>query len=95
MNAPLQKRILVTGGAGFVGSNLVDVLMQQGHIVYVLDNLFTGHRRNIEHWIGHPVRRSARCNSSPRAFLSHPRPLQNFTFFLHDVIFPFFAEVVS
>jgi UDP-glucuronate decarboxylase len=37
-----QKRILVTGGAGFVGSNLVDVLMSQGHIVYVLDNLFTG-----------------------------------------------------
>eukprot|EP01138_Halocafeteria_seosinensis_P016367 gb/GECG01016698.1/.p1 GENE.gb/GECG01016698.1/~~gb/GECG01016698.1/.p1 ORF type:complete len:510 (+),score=68.35 gb/GECG01016698.1/:1-1530(+) len=48
------KRILVTGGAGFVGSNLVDVLMQQGHQVYVLDNLFTGRRRNIEHWIGHP-----------------------------------------
>ena len=39
-----QLRILVTGGAGFVGSNLVDVLMQQGHIVYVLDNLFTGTR---------------------------------------------------
>ena len=47
-----QKRILVTGGAGFVGSNLVDVLMQQGHVVYVLDNLFTGRRHNIEHWIG-------------------------------------------
>ena len=45
-----QKRILVTGGAGFVGSNLVDVLMQQGHIVYVLDNLYTGRRKNIEHW---------------------------------------------
>jgi hypothetical protein len=46
------KRILVTGGAGFVGSNLVDVLMLQGHTVYVLDNLFTGRRRNIEHWVG-------------------------------------------
>ena len=45
-------RILVTGGAGFVGSNLVDVLMQQGNIVYVMDNLFTGRRRNIEHWLG-------------------------------------------
>ena len=45
-------RILVTGGAGFVGSNLVDVLMLQGNIVYVMDNLFTGRRRNIEHWLG-------------------------------------------
>lgn len=49
-----QKRILITGGAGFVGSNLVDALMTQGHIVYCLDNLFTGKRKNIEHWIGHP-----------------------------------------
>ena len=47
-----QKRILVTGGAGFVGSHLVDVLMTQGHVVYVLDNLFTGHRKNITHWEG-------------------------------------------
>lgn len=49
-----QKRILVTGGAGFVGSHLVDALMMQGHIVYVLDNLFTGRRKNIQHWFGHP-----------------------------------------
>lgn len=49
-----QLRILVTGGAGFVGSNLVDVLMQQGHQVVVLDNLFTGRKKNVEHWQGHP-----------------------------------------
>lgn len=48
-----KKRILVAGGAGFVGSHLVDVLMQQGHQVTVLDNFFTGSKRNIEHWIGH------------------------------------------
>jgi UDP-glucuronate decarboxylase len=49
-----QKRILVTGGAGFVGSHLVDRLMKMGHLVTVLDNFFTGHKRNIEHWLGHP-----------------------------------------
>ena len=54
MPAMLRKRILVTGGAGFVGSHLVDALMTQGHYVYVLDNLFTGRQKNIEHWMGHP-----------------------------------------
>uniref|UniRef100_A0A131YJ47 UDP-glucuronic acid decarboxylase 1 n=1 Tax=Rhipicephalus appendiculatus TaxID=34631 RepID=A0A131YJ47_RHIAP len=48
-----KKRILVAGGAGFVGSHLVDYLMQQGHQVTVVDNFFTGSKRNIEHWIGH------------------------------------------
>ncbi|KAJ3090010.1 UDP-glucuronic acid decarboxylase 1, partial [Phlyctochytrium bullatum] len=49
-----RKRILVTGGAGFVGSHLVDRLMLMGHEVVVLDNFFTGKTRNIRHWIGHP-----------------------------------------
>lgn len=48
------KRILVTGGAGFVGSHLVDRLMHDGHRVTVADNFFTGSRSNVEHWIGHP-----------------------------------------
>lgn len=48
-----RKRILVTGGAGFVGSHLVDRLMLEGHEVTVVDNFFTGRKRNIEHWIGH------------------------------------------
>ncbi|CAF0756020.1 unnamed protein product [Didymodactylos carnosus] len=48
-----RKRILITGGAGFVGSHLVDRLMLQGHEVIVADNFFTGRKRNIEHWIGH------------------------------------------
>ena len=55
-NVPLKlrKRILVTGGAGFVGSHLVDKLMLQGHYVIVVDNMFTGRPQNIQQWIGHP-----------------------------------------
>ncbi|KAH7728028.1 CRE-SQV-1 protein [Aphelenchoides avenae] len=53
-NEETRKRILVTGGTGFVGSHLVDKLMMDGHEVIALDNFFTGRRRNVEHWIGHP-----------------------------------------
>ena len=44
-----KKRILVTGGAGFLGSHLVDRLLQEGNEVVCVDNLFTGSKRNIEH----------------------------------------------
>ncbi|CAL1298251.1 unnamed protein product [Larinioides sclopetarius] len=53
LNYMNKKRILVTGGAGFVGSHLVDRLMSEGHEVTVVDNFFTGSKKNIEHWIGH------------------------------------------
>ncbi|RSH88839.1 UDP-glucuronic acid decarboxylase 1 [Saitozyma podzolica] len=46
--------IAVTGGAGFVGSHLVDRLMLLGHEVTVLDNFFTGSRTTVSHWVGHP-----------------------------------------
>ena len=48
------KRILVTGGAGFLGSHLCDRLIGQGHDVLCVDNFFTGSKRNIEHLIGNP-----------------------------------------
>lgn len=52
---PFQKqRVLITGGAGFVGSHLVDRLMLLGHDVICVDNYFTGKKENVAHWIGHP-----------------------------------------
>jgi UDP-glucuronate decarboxylase len=49
-----RKRILVTGGAGFIGSHLIDRLLADGHEVICLDNLFTGTKRNIDHLHGNP-----------------------------------------
>lgn len=49
-----MKRILVTGGAGFIGSHLCDRLIKDGHDVICLDNYFTGSKRNIEHLLPHP-----------------------------------------
>ncbi len=48
-----SKRILITGGAGFLGSHLCDRLLEQGHEVLCADNLFTGGKRNIEHLHDH------------------------------------------
>ena len=48
------KRILVTGGAGFVGSHLCERLLSEGHEVYCLDNYFTGQKANILHLTKHP-----------------------------------------
>jgi UDP-glucuronate decarboxylase len=47
-------KILVTGGAGFIGSHLIDRLMQQDHDVICLDNFYTGHKRNILKWLHYP-----------------------------------------
>lgn len=46
--------VLVTGGAGFLGSHLCDRLIEKGHEVLCVDNLFTGSRQNITHLMGHP-----------------------------------------
>lgn len=47
-------KILVTGGAGFIGSHLIDRLMQDQHEVICLDNFYTGTKQNIQHWLSHP-----------------------------------------
>jgi len=47
-------RILITGGAGFLGSHLCDRLIEQGHDIICLDNFFTGRKANIQHLVGNP-----------------------------------------
>lgn len=67
-----QMHVLVTGGAGFIGSNLADVLITRGSKVTVLDNLLTGHLENISHLLDHPrfsfiegdIRDFATCQSA-------------------------------
>jgi UDP-glucuronate decarboxylase len=49
-----QKRVLVTGGAGFLGSHLCDRLIEAGHEVVCVDNFYTGTRRNIQHLLQNP-----------------------------------------
>lgn len=49
-----RKKILVTGGAGFLGSHLCERLLQDGHEVISLDNYFTGHKQNIVHLLDNP-----------------------------------------
>jgi len=49
-----EKRVLVTGGAGFIGSHLCERLIADGHEVLCVDNFYTGTRRNISHLLDHP-----------------------------------------
>ncbi|MGX9120874.1 MAG: SDR family oxidoreductase [Mesorhizobium sp.] len=49
-----RKRVLVTGGAGFLGSHLIDRLLSDGHEILCVDNLFTGTKYNIEHLHANP-----------------------------------------
>lgn len=68
----VQSRVLVTGGAGFIGSNLCDALLDKGHYVRCLDNFSTGKRENIQHLADHPrfellegdIRDVAMCNTA-------------------------------
>ena len=50
----LRKKVLVTGGAGFVGSHLIDRLLKDGNEVICVDNYFTGQKQNIIHLMGNP-----------------------------------------
>lgn len=50
----MKKKILVTGGAGFLGSHLCEYLLNKGHEVVCLDNYFTGQKKNVVHLLGNP-----------------------------------------
>src|SRR5713101_5217903 len=49
-----ERRVLVTGGAGFIGSHLCERLLERGHEVLCVDNFYTGSRRNLIPLLGHP-----------------------------------------
>ena len=49
-----QQRVLVTGGAGFLGSHLCDRLIERGHDVLCVDNFYTGNKANVQHLLDHP-----------------------------------------
>jgi len=61
-----RKRVLVTGGAGFIGSQLIDRLLAQGDEVICTDNLFTASKRNIEAPLLAGFRRAAPPSSTSR-----------------------------
>ena len=54
MNKIKDSKVLVTGGAGFIGSNLIEVLLEQDNKLVCLDNFLTGKRENIEAFSGNP-----------------------------------------
>ncbi len=65
-------RILITGGAGFIGSHLGDRLLADGHSVIAMDNLITGHIRNIQHLAGRDDFRFIKHNVSEYIFVDGP-----------------------
>ena len=69
----LAKRVLVTGGAGFLGSHLCENLLEQECEVICVDNLYTGTKRNILHLLDNPFVTCTGANSDWVAYLC-PRP---------------------
>ena len=70
----LRKRILITGGAGFLGSHLSERLVAAGHDVLCVDNYFTGTKDNIAHLFGNPHFEVLRHDVTPQGLhylLSH------------------------
>src|SRR3954466_13114971 len=68
MSVPPMPIVVVTGGAGFIGSHTVDHLMEAGHRVIVLDNFSTGKRANLARWSGNPNLEIVTCDVSHGIF---------------------------
>jgi dTDP-glucose 4,6-dehydratase len=66
------QRVLITGGAGFLGSHLCDRLLERGCEVWCLDNLLTGHESNIAHLLGHPRFRFIRYDVCEYLYVEEP-----------------------
>lgn len=64
-----NKRVLITGGAGFLGSHLCDRMMEKGYEVLCLDNFFTGNKRNIQHLLSEPNFELIRHDLTQQIFL--------------------------
>ncbi len=62
-----DRPIIVTGGAGFIGSHLCDALITRGEKVWAVDNFATGRRANVAHLIAHPALpvHRGRCHQAP------------------------------
>ena len=65
----IMKKILVTGGAGFIGSHLTERLLKEGNDVICLDNFFTGSKKNVEHLISNPYFEIIRHDVTQEIFL--------------------------
>ncbi|MBN9693703.1 MAG: SDR family oxidoreductase [Verrucomicrobia bacterium] len=70
--SPSTPTSVVTGGAGFLGSHLVDVLLSRGHRVIIIDNLITGSTDNIAHLAGHPDLKFIKQDVTEFLFLAGP-----------------------
>ncbi len=67
-----MAKVLITGGAGFLGSHLCDNFIQEGHEVICVDNLITGNRDNIAHLFGNPQFRFLKCDVTEYIYVAGP-----------------------
>src|SRR4051794_5003184 len=79
-----SSRVVVTGGAGFIGSHLVEALLAEGHRVRVVDDLSTGHRHNLAHLEG----RYEWLGRGPPGFAACRRAVEGAEYVFHQAAIP-------